>query len=190
MRNPTELMQSILTDETAQEIIDYIPPVYGDSYVGLWIIQAIGKLLGEVRHICDTMMYETTPATSTLLLDAMESRYGLQKDNSLTPEQRRARIIRKRMSSGPCNPAVMAAAVSSAMGGIQVDIREQAGKNAFDVLIYGQVNDLSPAVEVLNRMKPAHLIYTIRIVASTSITAEANVGAGVTCGEKFKVEVS
>lgn len=189
MRNPTELMQSILTDETAQEIIDYIPPVYGNSYVGLWIIQAVGKLLGEVRHTCEAMMSETTPATATLLLDAWENQYGLPRDSTLTIEQRRARIIRRRMASGPCNPTILAAAVSSALGGIRVDIREQVSRNTFEVLLYEHVDDLIPAVAVLERMKPAHLIYNVRVVAQTAITAEVNVGTGVTYGEQFTVEV-
>ena len=48
MRNPTQLMRSILTDETAQKLIDYVSQVYGDSYVGLWIFQVIGAALGSV----------------------------------------------------------------------------------------------------------------------------------------------
>lgn len=190
MRNPTEMMRSILTDKTAQEIIDYIPPVYGDSYVGLWIIQAIGKVLGEVRGVCEALMYETTPATSTLLLDYWEDQYALPRDSSLTIEQRRARIVQKRLARGPCNPSVLAAAVSSALGGIRVDIKERVAKNTFEVLLYEQVADLSPAIAVLDRMKPAHLIYEIRIMAPTVITAEVNVGAAITYSEKFNVEVS
>lgn len=190
MRKPTELMRSILTNKTAQEIIDYIPPVYGDSYVGLWIIQAIGTVLGEIRDICEGLMYETTPATSTLLLDYWEDQYGLPRDSSLTIEQRRARIIQKRLTRGPCNPAVLAAAVSSALGGIRVDINERVAKNTFEVLLYEQVSDLTPAMAVLDRLKPAHLIYEIRIIATEAITAEVNVGAAVTYGEKFNVEVS
>lgn len=190
MRNPTELIRSILTDPTAQEIIDYIPPVYGDSYVGLHIIQAIGKVLGEVRKICQDMMYETTPATSTLLLDYWEDQYAIPRDSNLTIEQRRARIIQKRLSRGPCNPAILSAAVSSSLGGIRVDINERVAKNTFEVRIYNQVDDLSPALETLERMKPAHLIYEIRFVDQTAITAEINVGTAVTYGEKFKVEVS
>ena len=189
MRNPTKLMRSILTDKTAQEIIDYIPPVYGDSYVGLWIIQAIGKVLGETREICEALMYETTPATSTLLLDYWEDQYALPRDIFLTIEQRRARIIQKRLSRGPCNPANLAAAVSVALGGVRVDIQERAAKNTFKVLLYERVPDLGPAKEVLDRMKPAHLIYDLLIVAPTSITAEVNVGAAVTYIEKFNVEV-
>ena len=190
MRNPTELMRSILTNETAQKIIDYVSPIYGDSYVGLWIFQAIGTVLGEVSGICEELMNETTPATATLLLDYWEDQYGLPRDSSLTIEQRRNRIIQKICTRGPCNPTVLASAVSSALGGIQVDIREHAAKNTFTVLLYDSVADISPAVAVLDRMKPAHLIYEIHIVNPDIITAEVNVGAAMTLSEKFKVEVT
>ena len=189
MRQPTEMMLSILTNETAQKIIDYVSPIYNNSYVGLWIFQAIGTLLGEVYDICSTMRYETTPSTSTLLLDYWEDQYALHRDSSLTIEQRRSRIIRKIYSRGPCNPTVLESAISGAMGGIRVKIKENVAKNTFAVLLYGTVNDVEPALAVLERMKPAHLIYEIRVVSTATITAEVNVGAAVTHGEKFNLEV-
>ena len=73
MRYQTELMRSILTDETAQKIIDYVSPIYGDSYVGLWLFQAIGTVLGELRNIAEKLRHETTPATADLLLDYWEA---------------------------------------------------------------------------------------------------------------------
>lgn len=190
MRQPTKMMRSILTDEMAQKIIDYVSPVYGNSYVGLWIFQAIGTLLGEVYDKCSSLRYDTSPATSTLLLDYWEDHYGLPKDSSLTIEQRRSRIARKIYYRGPCSPATLAAAVSAALGGIRVEIRENVSKNKFAVLLYKAVTDVSPAVAVLERMKPAHLIYEFRVVSPTPIVAEVNVGVAMTHSEKFEVEVT
>lgn len=186
------MMRAILTDETAQEIIDYVSPIYGNSYVGLWIFQAIGTLLGEVKGICDALMYETTPATSTLLLDYWEDQYGLRRDSSLTVEQRRSRIVQKILTRGPCNPAVLAAAVSSALGGVQVDIEEHVGKNKFAVIIGEEVEDITPAVAILEKRKPAHLIYEIRTAAPTTSTATADVNLGIamTFSETTEVEVT
>lgn len=189
MRNPTEMMRSILTDETAQKIIDYVSPVYGNSYVGLWIFQAIGTLLGEVHDICEALMYETTPATSTLLLDYWEDQYGVQRGSGQTVEQRRSRIMQKILSQGPCNPAILASAVSSALGGIQVDIIENVAKNTFAVVLGSPVDDFSPAAAVLERMKPAHLIYEVRMAAQTANTLEINAGIAMTQSERIEVEV-
>ena len=44
MNHQTELMRSILKNQKAQEIIDYVSPIYGNSYVGLWIYEAIGTV--------------------------------------------------------------------------------------------------------------------------------------------------
>ena len=190
MRQPTELMRSILTDEMAQKIIDWVPPVYGDSYVGLWIFQAIGTLLGEVRDICEALMYETSPATATLLLDQWEDQYGLMRDSSLTIEQRQARIVQKRLTHGPCNPATLALAVSNALGGIKVEIQENVAKNTFAVVLADALEDLSPAMPVLERMKPAHLIYEFRVAAQTAPATKVGVGIAVTQSEIMEVEVT
>lgn len=190
MRQPTELMRTILTDEMAQEIIDWVPPVYGDSYVGLWIFQAIGTVLGEIRDICVALMSETSPATSTLLLDQWEDQYGLLRDSSLTTEQRQARIIRNRLSRGPCNPVTLAMAVSNALGGIQVEILENVAKNTFAVVLADVVEDVTPAVAVLDRMKPAHLIYEFRVAAQTATATRVGVGIAVTQSEIMEVEVT
>ena len=190
MRQPTDLMRSILTNEMAQEIIDYVSPIYGNSYVGLWMYQAIGTVLGEVNDICTALMSETTPATATLLLDYWERHYGLQQDASLTVEQRRSQIIRQIHSRGPCNPITLATAVSAALGGIQVDIEEHVAKNTFAVILYQSVQDLTPAQEVLERMKPAHLIYEFRIAPPPASTAQVNVGIAMTLSEKYVVEVT
>lgn len=190
MRKPTELMRSILTNERAQDIIDWVPPVYGESYVGLWIFQAIGTLLGEIRDICAELMTETSPATAKLLLDQWEDQYGLQRDRSLTIEERRARIMQKRLSRGPCNPVTLALAVSNALGGIQVDIQENVAKNTFAVVLAEVVSDVTPAVAVLERMKPAHLIYEFRVAAQTATATRVGVGIAVTQSEIMEVEVT
>lgn len=189
MRNPTEMMRAILTNEKAQEIIDFVSPKYGKSYVGLWLFQAIGVVMGEVCTIADNLRYETNPATAEMLLDYWEDHYGLPRDSSLTTEQRRARIVTRTQSRGPCNPTKLAAAISSALNGAKVDITENVSKNTFLVDIRDYVADITPAVAVLERMKPAHLIYQIRVAAQTVSTADIKTAIAITYAEKHKVEV-
>ena len=189
MRNPTELMKSILTNETAQKMIDYVSPIYGNSYVGLWIYQAIGYVLSEVCKIAYQLRYETNACTADLLLDYWERQYGLPADSSLTKEQRRTRLLNKKQSRGPCTPARLAAAVSVALGGVEVDITENVAQNTFLVNIREVVPSLVPAVAVLERMKPAHLIYQIRVATQTVSDAEIQVAIAMTHSEQYKVEV-
>lgn len=189
MRYQTELMQSIITDKTAQKMLDFVPPLYGNSYVGLWLFQVNGSAMGEVSDICDALMAETNPVTATLLLDQWEDHYGLPRNSSLTTEQRRSRLQSKIQSGGPCNPAVLEDAVSAALGGVEVDITENVAKNTFLVNIREPVDSLDAAITVLDRMKPAHLIYQIRVATQTVGTAQVKTAVAVTHGKQYKVEV-
>lgn len=189
MRNRTEMMQHILTNEMAQRIIDFVSPKYGNSYVGLWIFQAIGFVLGDIYTIAEQLRYETNPATAELLLDYWEDHYGIPRDSRLTAEQRRLRIISKTQSRGPCNPAILESAVSASLGGVRVEITENVAKNTFLVNIREYVPDFTAAVAVLERMKPAHLIYQIRIATQRVTTAELKTAIAITHAEQYKVEV-
>ena len=189
MRNPTQLMNSILTNETAQKLIDYVSPIYGNSYVGLWIFQAIGVVMSDVYAIADQLRYETNACTADLLLDYWERQYGIPTDSTLTTEQRRARILNKQQNRGPCNPERIAAAVSNVLGGVEVDITENVAQNTFLVNVREVVPSLVPAVAVLERMKPAHLIYQIRVATQTVSDADIKVAIAMTHSEQYKVEV-
>lgn len=189
MRNPTEMMRSILTNEMAQRIIDYVSPIYGDSYVGLWIYQAIGVVLGEIYDIADKLRYETNPAMAELLLDYWEDHYGLPRNSVLTVEQRRNRLIVQTQTGGPCNPKRLEDAISSALGDVPVEITENVAQNTFLVNIREVVDDITPAIAILERMKPAHLIYQIRVATKTVTTAELKTAIAVTHAIMNKVEV-
>lgn len=189
MRYQTELMRSILTNETAQKIIDYVSPIYSNSYVGLWLFQAIGTVLGEVCTIAEQLRYETNPASADLLLDYWEREYGIATDPNLTKEQRRAKLIAKTQSHGPVNPVRLSDAVSAALGGVEVDITENVDKNTFLVNIRENVESIAPAVAVIERMKPAHLVYQVRVATQTITDADLKIAIALTYAEQYKVEV-
>lgn len=189
MRYQTELMRSILTNETAQRIIDYVSPIYGNSYVGLWLFQAIGTALNEICTIAEKLRYETNPATADLLLDYWEREYGLASDPSLTKEQRRLKLIAKSLSHGPASPARLSSAISAALGGVEVDITENVDQNTFLVNIRENVGSFVPAVAVLERMKPAHLVYQIQAATQTITEADLRIAIAMTHAEQYKVEV-
>jgi hypothetical protein len=262
MNYQTELMRQILTNEKAQEIIDYVSQIYGDSYVGLWFFQAIGTVLEPGCDLSDELMAETSPATATLLLPYYEQEYGLQPDPSFTIEQRRELIMAARRSKGAVNPARLADAVSAALGGAPVEIIEFDGsklqfteiedamygepsgqlpdpevsisaaeieaivagetsgqdpdpetsitnEETDQIVIYGQalnqdgnlsknefvvnirtaVKSTAPATAVVDRMKPAHLIYMIRGVTQESASTTVYIGTAMTTAEHNAVQV-
>lgn len=189
MRYQTELMRAILTNETAQKMVGYVSPIYGNSYVALWIFQAVGTILGEVYDLAQAMMTETNPTTATLLLDQWEEHYGIQRGVGMTPEQRRSRILSKMQTKGPCNPATMEAAVSAVLGGVKVEVTENVAKNTFRVNVRESVTDYTPAIAVIERLKPAHLLYELQVATKTVATADIKTAIAVTTADKFTVEV-
>lgn len=189
MKYQTELMRAILTSKKGQTMVDYVSPIYGDSYVGLWMFQAQGTVLGEIYDIADSLRYETTPALTDLLLDYWEAHYGIPTDTSLTKQQRRDRLIAKILDRGPCNPVRLSAAISAALGGVEVDITENVAKNTFLVNIREVVDDLKPAIAVIERKKPAHLIYQIRVATQMVGEADLKIAIAMTRAEMYKVEV-
>ena len=189
MRYQTELMRSILTDETAQKIIDYVSPIYGDSYVGLWLFQAIGIALGEICTIAEKLRSETNPATADLLLDYWEQSYGLPVGHNMTVEQRRNRLLVRTQSHGPANPARLSAAVSAALGGVEVDIVENIAPNTFLVNIREYVESFVPAIAAIELMKPAHLAYQVQVATQHIAEADLKVAIALTHAEIYRVEV-
>jgi hypothetical protein len=189
MNYQTELMNEILTNKKAQEIIDYVSQVYGQSYVGLWLFQAIGTVLGQVYDMSANLRYETSPATATMLLAYWEQEYNLPRDPTLTTEQRRARIITAMRSRGACTPERLAAAVSSALGGAPVEVFERTGVNQFTVSIRTAVKSLQPAINVIDRMKPAHLTYLIHGVTQENVSTDVTVATAMTRGIIYSMHV-
>ena len=187
MRKPTELMRSILKNEMSQRIIDFVSPIYGNSYVGLWIYEAIGIVLNEVYTISDKLRYETSASTTEMLMDYWEYQYGLPKDSSLTLEQRRYRLLSKKRNGLPANPKKLSDAISVALDGAAVDITENVDKNTFLVNIRDVVPSYAPAVAVIERRKPAHLIYRVRSCAVSDV--KVTVAVAVAYSERYEIRV-
>lgn len=188
MRYKTEMMEAILTNEKAQEIIDYVSHLYGESYVGLWIFQAIGTVLEDVCSIGEQLRHETNASTTELLLGNWEKHYGLPINPTLTTAQRQNILIAKIQERGPINPTRLAASVSASLGGVPVEIVENIAKNTFLVIVRELVPSLDPAHATLIRRKPAHLIYEIRVTVQTIANVEkVRVATALTHRETFEL---
>lgn len=161
MRYQTSLMRSILTDETAQRIIDYVSQIYGESYVGLWVFQAIGAALSDVQGIAESLRAETNPSTSRELLAYWEEWYGIPTDPSLTIEQRQLQLQSAISTKANMNPSRLAAAVTSALGGARCRVSENPGEYTFTIQVLDGIPSVDAARETIRQLKPAHLLAQI-----------------------------
>ena len=156
----TDLMDKILESEAAQRIIDYVSDVYGESYVGLWLFQVIGIVIDDINTIIMGLFDEIFPETSEKLLPYWEKEYGIIPDDTLTIEERRANIKAKMQMMAPINPAKLENILSDTVEKEEM-ITEVTGSNKIIINVIGYVDDLTGMREIIERLKPAHVIYEI-----------------------------
>ena len=68
----TDLTETILTSETAGRMAGYVLPVYGRSYIGLWLFQIMGIPFDEILVIAEHFFEEFFPETAVWSLPLWE----------------------------------------------------------------------------------------------------------------------
>lgn len=186
----TELMNKILTSDEAKKIVRFISPIYGNSYVGLWLLQVIGAELDDMKKWSEELREQTSPYTATWGLYLWEQEYNVTPDPEWTIEQRRQAVVGKIKNKAPMNPAKMAE-LASALAGVPVDIIENTGKNKFSVCVrkFIPVEKFAAAKELIDRAKPAHLIYDINIAETRDVQTDFYLGVGVETNKSYEMEV-
>ena len=164
MRYQTELMRAILTNETAQEIIDWVSQLYGESYVGLWVYQVLGIILGEIRAMAEQLRQEVRPSTAELTLDQWEQLYGLTNGSGLTTAQRQARLLERKLRRAPMNPNRLERLVQ-AMTGCKTEVTENVAPYVFAVRVFyddaAPGFDIQPVIGKIREVRPAHLSFLL-----------------------------
>lgn len=184
----TDMVEQILTSEEGKRILEYLSPIYGRSYVGLWMLQIIGMQLDKVNNWTAELALQVTPKTATWTIEFWEQEYDIVPDDGWTLEQRQENILQKMRFFAPITPKKLEE-VASAAAGAPVEIRENTGKNTFHVLVRRYTEHFDRAKELIDEAKPAHLIYTIQIAELILTQANLYGGIGVTMYQKFNVEV-
>lgn len=191
MSYKTDLMEQILTSKEAQTIIEYVSPVYGESYVGLWLFQVIGAQLDDMLNWSEDLYNQVTPQTATWTIEYWEKEYGIVPEADWTIEQRQQNIMSKMKYRAPMSPKKIED-LASAILGVPVEIEENTAKNTFTVYVRKNVTEekFARAKQEIDNAKPAHLIYNIHIaelkeaLVNTAATMVAEVN------KKHIVEVS
>ncbi len=153
-------MEEILKSPSAQRIIDFVAPVYGESYTALWLYEVIGRVLDGVVNSADSLRQQALPQTATWALPYWEKEYGLSTDSSWTVEQRQANVIAKIKFAPPVNPKKLEKFASATVG-VDCHVIENISKNTFAVSFEGRAGSLERLAAVINKSKPAHLLWQI-----------------------------
>lgn len=179
MKYNTELMQTILTSPKAREIVDQVSPVYGQSYVGLWLFQVLGQELDLWAQRTRELPEQAFPAKATWALAYWEDMLGLGYNRSLPLEQRRQRILSRLRERSPMNAERLRLLVEAAANGSRVYIRERIAKNTFEVVLNqgDGVVQLGEVSQTIRRAKPAQLLCQLVFERCTQLEVGTKVRA-------------
>lgn len=145
-------------DETAIEIMGMVSPIYDKAYVAKWLFQAIGKMIGSPREIVMSLASEVVPETATWSLPYWEYTYGVDTDESLSYEARRAAVIAKRDTRRAANPARIEKVLSLVSGRDVKLIEDPAGQTIRLVLGPGKKFDMTDFLRAAEELKQSHVL--------------------------------
>lgn len=190
LHHSTELAEKILTSDSARQMYNYVSPIYGNSYVGLWMFQVVGLELDRMMGYFEELPTQLNPATTTWLLPLWEERYGITPEADWTIERRREAVISKRKLNAPITPEKLGDMLS-ALAGVLVEVIENTGKNKFSVYVRDNIpaEKFAGAKEFTDEAKPAHLIYDIEIAARNDVNISNYIGLGAAIEKIHYVEV-
>ena len=171
----TTLRDSILTSPSGQRMLSRVSPIYDDSYVGLWLFQAIGLEYDGLWEIMRTLPDQLMPETATWGLPLWERKYHLPSTG--TDEERRARIAKAQRRFAPFTPAKLESWILELFG-VEVKVTELTPPNRFSIQVIsgaeGNSNVMRMIRDFVKKVKPSHLIFDMAFQSSTTIYVQTS----------------
>lgn len=127
-------LENFPTREMARDMMSMISPIYDRSYVGKWIFEVMSVALELARQTVDDLQNEAFPNTATWSLPLWEEAYGIPTNESLSIEERRKALVKKRNFRRPMNPYRIAQLVTEICGR-PVELIENVAPHTFEIRI-------------------------------------------------------
>ena len=146
------------TSETAKRMLKRVSPVYQNSYTAKWLYQVMGMELDEARSIVESLRDQAFTQTVTWAIEMQEHKYSIEPDESLTLDERRTRLFRKKTVKHPANPWFYENYIKNGWG-IETELDEVAlswGRLLLTIL-RDDDNHLHAMLKDLREKKPSHL---------------------------------
>lgn len=158
----SDWIEKILTNEKAREILGWLPPVYSQAYVFLWLLQKAGGSIEHMEDLAENFVEQIVPQTATWSIPYWEERYEIISNDKLSLSERRQKVITKRKTKAPMPPKKIEDIIIE-ITGLETSIQENTGRNHFTVMCDGYISPKTMKIvrKELDKVKPSHLIYTI-----------------------------
>lgn len=180
--------EDILTSRSGRRMYQTISPIYKDSEIMHWFYQVAGIELDDLKVYAEQINEQGFIRTATWGLELIERLYGIEPDETLSEEERKQRIIMKKTSSQPNNPALLDADIET-LTERETETKEQHG--AYKIVINLQPGltliDTSALFHLIEKKKPAHIDFDVgvenKIQTEITIDTSMEAVAFLRCGE-------
>lgn len=125
-------------------------------------IYEVDHVLEDDEKYMDNFISQIFIQTATWGIPAWEKEYGITPDPSWSLEQRRQNIITALQYRAPITPKKLADRIAAILD-IPVKVVDNVGPNTFEVILGKLILDYSKAIELIDRIAPAHLFYGIHV---------------------------
>ena len=100
-------IDNIITSPTGQRMIKRVSPIYDNSVFMKFFYQGEGSEYDKIRNYFLTLREQSFTKTVDWGIELQERKYSIIPDDSLTLEERRARLKIKLQNKYPLNPAIL-----------------------------------------------------------------------------------
>jgi hypothetical protein len=155
------LKDTVITSETAERMLERVSPIYDESYVGLWMFEAIGREYDKLWDIVRSLPDQLFPESTTWAIELWEQRYGIVPDDRVPLETRRRKVLSRQQAALPMTPANLERLVSS-LAGCEARVEDHIGDYTFGIWLTALKLENERALRnAIDKVKPSHLSYTI-----------------------------
>lgn len=165
------LREDIITSAAADRMLDKTTPIYDDSYVGLWLFEAIGREYDGIWEVVDTLPDQLFPDTATWSLVLWERRYGITPAEGATLEERRSAVIASWRRTVHSHDRIESWLSEQTGGTASITDYIDAFTFAIEIDCYLGLAamDLGKAIRYINRRKPSHMSYRLFFKSQRSL---------------------
>jgi hypothetical protein len=149
---------------TGKRMLSRVSPIYANAYVMKWLYQIMGEEMDTIWGRLAELPEQAFTQTVTWGIDYQEDKYSIQHDYSMTLEERREQLRRRKPQKRPISPGAIEQWVKESYG-LDIDVDETTGAGIFTVTVAG-TNSQEKRREMfwgLYRRKPSHLQMTANV---------------------------